>query len=514
MANVFNRTIPGKTPRSVQNLSHMKAFTADGGWLYPALTLDVVPGDIIDYSAQIVARCLPLVAPIMSPLRCSMHVWNVPYRLVHDVDDFSDASSFEDMIIGGADGDTEYAVPEIATGVTKTKGSLWDHFGFPIDIAVPVGDLPVAYLWRGYNRIWNTFYRDQELVAEVNESTNYGLLPVSWQKDFYTTARDAPQRGTAAGMPLSISTSDTDIYFKNATDATDRTFQTYNQGTNYNRTGLATQPSADNNARFGTQVGLQINTVDVHDIRLMFAEQRFMEVTMRSGARYMEFLYGHFGPTGFSDARLQRPQYIGGVKFNIVTSEVLATTEDSGESQSLGQMAGHGVGIANKRLFRYRVPEYGMIMGLLSIMPEPIYSQGIDRQWKKSTMWDFYFPEFAYLGEQEVLYQEILATTVTGTNNTVFGYQGRYNHMRTHKNMVCGDFAYNQSLNYWTQAREFASAIALDSDFISGGASGNDGGFRDDVFSVTTGDKFMVQCGHMIKAIRPIPAVPVPGGLR
>jgi len=153
-------------------------------------------------------------------------------------------------------------------------------------------------------------------------------------------------------------------------------------------------------------------------------------------------------------------------------------------------------------------------MGMLAVVPKPIYSQGIAKEWSKATMWDFYFPEFAMLGEQEVLYKEVLATTNTTTNNTVFGYQGRYNHMRTQKNTVHGDFAYDQSLNYWTMAREFAGAITLDSDFISTAAASNDGGFRDDVFAVTTGDKFMCQFGHVVKAVRPIPSVPVPGGLR
>ena len=189
-----------------------------------------------------------------------------------------------------------------------------------------------------------------------------------------------------------------------------------------------------------------------------------MDGTKREGrcSVYRVSLQAHFGVSP-RDERLQRPEYIGGSKTPVIVSEVLQTSSTDATSPQ-GNMAGHGVSVASTFCGKYRATEHGLIMGIMSIMPRTMYQQGMDRQWLRRSRYDFYFPEFANLSEQAILNCELYATSNEATNKAIFGYQGRYDEMRTKRNMVCGQM--RSTFDYWHLGRIFSTAPALNSTFL------------------------------------------------
>ena len=212
------------------------------------------------------------------------------------------------------------------------------------------------------------------------------------------------------------------------------------------------------------------------------------------------------------DHRVQEPELIGSTKVPIIVSEVLQT-ESSDATTDLGTMAGHGISVGNGFIGKYRVKEYGLIMSICCVMPRTAYSQGIDRQWSRETLYDFYWPAFANLSEQAVYQKELFLDGVKGNNETVFGYQARYNEMRAKRNILGGKLAYNQTLNYWTFGREFAAAPTLNATFLNARSAVNAGGVRADVFAASAEVQFVITVGNIIRAVRPLPLVALPGYL-
>lgn len=513
MAKVFNRVGVPRPGRSVFNLTYEKKFTGFFGKLYPSMVDEVVPGDVIDITKEIVIRLMPLVAPILHEVNIMEYTFFVPYRLLM-TEELGDDGDFEDMIIGGSDGDTDIAIPYWAPSSTA-KYSLWDYMGFPIGIDPGAGHRPVDFPKRAYNMIWNEYFRDVDLQTEIDITTAESIAIKAWEKDFFTSARPWQQRGTSPALPISgvldIDPKDQDIEVYNENDATVNRLAT-NTSADVQVTGSA--PSANGDMRW-SDPALSVDlgsgvTFDINDIRLAVQTQKWMERNARAGTRYKEFLTAHFGVT-VPDGRLQRPEYIGGLKQPIIISEVLQT-ESSDASTDLGTMAGHGLSVSTTRIGKFRVREYGLIMSILAVIPRTAYSQGIDRQWTKDSLYDFYFPEFSNLSEQPVYRKEIYADT--SGNDTVFGYQGRYNEMRIKRNVVCADLAAGQSFNYWTFAREFASAPSLTGPFVrSVNSTGFEGGIRSDIFAASSSIHMLVSVGNRIKAVRPLPILANPGYL-
>ena len=241
-------------------------------------------------------------------------------------------------------------------------------------------------------------------------------------------------------------------------------------------------------------------TFNVADLRLAFQIQKWMERNARAGARYTESLQAHFGVSP-RDERLQRPEYIGGSKTPVIVSEVLQTSSTDATSPQ-GNMAGHGVSVASTFCGKYRATEHGLIMGIMSIMPRTMYQQGMDRQWLRRSRYDFYFPEFANLSEQAILNCELYATSNEATNKAIFGYQGRYDEMRTKRNMVCGQM--RSTFDYWHLGRIFSTAPALNSTFLLCVPDKR-------IFAVPSEPGFIVQFANLIKAWRPMPIQSDPG---
>lgn len=502
MSKQYNRLGGASVGRSVFDLSYEKKLTCDMGKLIPVMCDEMVPGDVFEMGNEVVIRFQPLVAPILHEINAYVHYFFVPYRLLWD--------DWELFITGGVLGDGKKD-PSDEEAVTlplwkptlTTSGSLWDHMGFPIGVD-PDGFYPIQFPMNAYNKIYNEYYRDETLIEEV-ELTQETILNRAWEKDYFSSALPWQQRGTAPSLPISGNT--TAVWnissFPNASLST-VTLDVNPSGID-KRIGTSTG-SADAAANIlgvfnDNVVDLSsATTFDISDLRLAFQIQRWLERNARAGARYTEFLRAHFGVSPRDD-RLDRAEYVGGSKSPVIISEVLQTSA-TGEDTPQGNLAGHGMTVDSGYVGKYRAEEYGLIMGILSVMPRTAYSQGINRQWIKSTKYDFYSPEFANLSEQAILQGEIYASGDSTENNTIFGYQGRYDEMRTKSSMFASGM--RETFDYWHLGRQFGSAPVLNETFITCTP-------RKDIFAVPSEDGLIVNISNRIKAVRPMPAMSEPG---
>nr|QJB19760.1 MAG: major capsid protein [Microvirus sp.] len=517
MSNTF-QNIRGLRPgRSVFNLSYEKKMTCDMGQLIPIMCDEVVPGDKFTIGNQVVVRFQPLVAPVMHEINCYVHYFFVPYRILWD--------QWDDFITGGPNGTLTPVIPTWtptpSTG--NVKGTLWDFLGFPTGIS-PTGRFPLDFPRRAYNRIYNEFYRDETLITEVAE-TNETILNRCWEKDYFTSSLPWQQRGTAPSLPISgtshaiwsgdqtlsnlnayIQRNGTERLFgATASDGTDvLTMKTTNSSSGaLTNQPVYTKPTLPASALNNNIVDLSsATTFNVSDLRLIFQIQKWLERNARGGARYTEFLRSHFGVSPRDD-RLQRPEYMGGSKCPVIFSEVLKTATTDATSPQ-GNMAGHGIAVDTSYCAKYFAQEYGLIMGVMSIMPRSAYQQGIDRQWLRQTKYDFYFPEFANLSEQAIERVELYASAIESENKTLFGFQGRYDEMRVKRNMVVSEM--RDTFNYWHLGRVFSSAPLLNQSFVECTPA-----TLKRIFAVQNVPGLIVTCGNLIKAVRPLPVQSEPG---
>ena len=535
--SLFNH-VSGIVPRkSLHKLDYSKTFTCDMGKLIPIMCDEVVPGDVFDIGNEAVIRFQPMVAPMLHEVNAYVHYFFVPYRLLW--------SDWEKFITGGEDGQFTASIPSwTSSSDDVSSDSLWDYLGLPLVEGLKINAFPK----RAYKFIWNEYYRDENLQNEIDitaDSDNTQILNRNWAKDYFTSSLPWQQRGIAPSLPI-VGTAPVigDIYtLKDAPDFVSGNVSTnyyYGFGNNFplsqsnvliqsqfNKSLKQINSSMSNEQKnvsnltsvgdykdsaqvmFGKVDGSNFSSVNISDLRLAFQIQKWLERNARGGARYTEELRSHFGVAP-RDERLQRPEYIGGSKSSIIVSEVLQTSATDNVSPQ-GNLAGHGLAADFSHVGRYRATEYGLIMGLLSVMPKLSYnSQGINRQWLRQTKYDYYWPEFANLSEQAIYESEIYATVDNNSHifsgelvsSDFFGYQGRYDEMRIKHDMVCGEM--RNTFSYWTMARNFDSAPALNSDFVTCNPTKR-------IFAVENVDGLIVHFGNRIRALRPIPIQSEPG---
>lgn len=502
-SNIFNFVRAPRVGRSVFNLSYEKKFDCDLGQLIPIMCDEVVPGDFFNIENETVIRFNPLVAPIMHEVNVFVHYFFVAYRNLWNQktnDLYSETGNWEDFITGGDDGDNADTIPLWSgTTATNTVGTLWDYLGFPL-VADCDGYLPIDLPRRSYYQVYDEFYRNEnlQLTREFDDPTNDVILNRNWEKDYFTSSLPDMQKGTAVALPIS---GQAEIFTSESAETLDD-----------NQVGVQTVPTSTSIVysfdvtsganRYPAYADLSsATTFDVSDLRLAFQIQRFMERNMRSGNRYTEFLKGHFNVHP-RDERLMRPEFIGGSRQPVIISEVLQT-ESSDATTPQGTLAGHGISVGRQFCGRYHVKEFGLILGILSVMPRTLYQQGINRQWLRETRYDFCFPEFVNLSEQAVETGELWVENAdSSVSETLFGYQGRYNEMRFKPNMVCGNL--RDTLDYWHISRQFSAAPVLNSSFITCSP-------RKDFLAVPSEPAMIVSTANIIKAVRPIPIQPEPG---
>lgn len=481
--------------RAKFSLSNYKLLSCDMGELVPCGLTEVLPGDTIQQATSALIRCSPLLAPVMHPVDVRIHHWFVPNRLVWD--------NWEDFITGGPDGMNASVFPTITSpDASPAVGTLGDYYGIPPGLAAgrPVSALP----FRGYALIWNEWYRDQDLQSEIgmvktdgpDTSTNRTLQNVAWEKDYFTSARPWEQKGPAISIPLTgnapvVTTGAAVSFRKQATPAEVKVFEA--QGTaQVNRPASAW--SAGNDALAFQATGLQANltgisAVTMNQLREAMALQRYEEARARFGSRYTEYL--RYLGVRSSDARLQRPEYLGGGRQKIQFSEVLATAASTAPAINVGDLKGHGLAAMRSNRYRKFFEEHGYIHSFLSVKPKTMYSQGIFRTWNRRTKEDYYQKELEHIGQQEVYNKEVYAPHTTPDG--IFGYQDRYDEYRRTESTVSGEF--RTVLNFWHMAREFSSDPALNATFVKSVPT-------ERTFAVPANDVLWIMANHNIQARR------------
>lgn len=478
--------------RHKYSLSHYQLSTFNMGELVPVGVLDVLPGDTVQHATSMLLRVTPLLTPVMHPVRVRIHHWFVPYRILWD--------QWEDFITGGPTGSSTPSLPNISVGLAGST-PLLDHFGIPPRAGAGVTLEVVSFPVNAYNLIFNEYYRDEDLIS-ARSATDTSIARVSWGKDYFTTARPWPQKGPQVTIPLGgnapvvpASSGAAPTFRRNvppggaqgpiATSATNSTTpldwsgQTGNVGDalRWADPGLAADLSS-------------ALAPSVDDFRRAFAIQRYQEARAQYGSRYTEYL--RYLGVRSSDARLQRPEYLGGGKQTIAFSEVLQTGPDT-DGDGVADLRGHGIAAMRSRRYRRFFEEHGVVISLASVLPKNIYANAVDRMWLRQTKEDYWQRELQQIGQQEIMNTEIYSNAGNSGKTTTFGYQDRYAEYRHKQSYVVGEF--RNVLNDWHFARIFASQPVLNSSFVEANPP-------DRPFAEKTQDSLWVMFQHSIQARR------------
>lgn len=342
---------------------------------------------------------------------------------------------------------------------------------------------------------------NQLTQAEITAITQ--LQNRSWEKDYFTASLPWPQRGADVTLPTTTSPQYKDVSTIVNEDGT-QPIGSHNVTYSDQTGSIGGIASNDGPARIENLADEQEGTsVTINELRNATRLQEWLEKNARAGSRYIEQILSHFGVRS-SDARLQRPEYLGGGKSPVVISEVLNQAGSQGGPEDpnlapVGEMSGHGVSVGKSNNFTKSFEEHGYIIGLLSVIPRTTYQQGLDREWTKLDKLDFYWPEFAHLGEQEVLNKEIYFDIDDPQNQSTWGYVPRYSEYKYKQSTVHGEF--RSDLDYWHMGQKYSERPTLSAQFVK--AMPTERIFAIDDNGAT--DKMYCQIYNKIEAIRPMP---------
>lgn len=502
------RSLPApRIGKSNFDLSHDHRTTFDMGYLVPILCEDTLPGDKWSMSFEPLVRAAAMLAPVMSRIDVRIDVFHVSNRIMWP--------SWERWFKNELINEPPYIIINDSTENQVKSHSLGGYMGLPaFDTLSNLTPLKVsAFPFCAYNMIWNEFYRHQHVQTELTDvltnddnTTEFLGAAVSapqyrnWTHDYFTSANPFPVSGNA-GVDIPITHQPNSTIARKVSDSTP----------------LANEDIVTSSSGFlrggGGQENVWIDSAhkaQIEDLRSAIKVQEWLEKLTRGGSRFREMLWNFFGVDN-KDMRMQVPELIGSSVQSMRISEVLSTAEtlDSLDAtvNPVGQQSGHGISAGRTRRFHYSAKENGWIIAVLNVQPTPTYmNQGLEKKFTRQTLFEYYFPQFAHLGEEAILNKELYIDDTATVQEEVFGYQARYSDYRFKNNRVSGEFGSN--LDFWTFARKFASTPVLNDAFIKADQDNRP-------FSIQDGaDNMRAMVYNDIKVTRPIPrfATPKTGG--
>lgn len=521
MAHQFSRVPNAEIQRSSFDRSHGYKTTLNAGYLVPIYMDEALPGDTFNLRLNAFARMATPLHPFMDNVFMDCFFFAVPIRLIWT--DFPKFFGEQD----NPDDPTDYLVPTItSTAVTGyTVGSIHDYLGIPTGVP---GLEHSAFWHRAYNLIYKEWFRDQNLQDSpvINRDngpdlpTEYALLRRGKRHDYFTSALPFPQKGPAVELPLGT----TAPVIGDGTDSI--TVHTVSDGNQLLRglSGVSTIGRVTGNWSNSQQLGWGNNTTGegtgliadlstataatINQLRQAFAVQKIYERDARGGTRYTEIIQAHFGVTS-PDARLQRPEYLGGGSVPVNVNPIAQTSANDAEPTPQGNLAAMATVHLDGVGFTKSFTEHCVLLGMVSVRADLNYQQGLNRMFSRSTRWDFFWPALAHIGEQAVLNKEIYAQgSVDPTDDAgVFGYQERYAEYRYKPSQITGQFrsTFAQTLDTWHLAQDFANLPVLNDEFIE------DNPPIERVIAVPTEPHFIYDSYIQLQCARPMPLYGVPG---